>query len=291
MFENFLPGRKAMRLAEAEREHAIKIAPSFIDEVTAPQVFHEEIPSMIEDVSSIITKTHEEKLLSKNECIRSKKLKGSANDVFLVSLDNAGSAIFKPSSGERVTIEGSGYKRECAAYFVDRFFGINLVPPTVLREINGEIGSLQRFIVGARTGYERREDENYSAYSEEEMIRMRIFDYIISNNDRGGANYIVKNKRLYAIDHGLAFQTRIYGCDNLFFYMGKRVPEDILVRTKKLLTSEKLTGLFTAELSKYMEEQEVWGVMGRLDNLLNAFSQEPVLNREKIIGLRRYRTV
>ncbi len=59
--------------------------------------------------------------------------------------------VFKPADGENTDIKKETlidefYPRECAAYLVSEHFDLDVVPPTVIREINDEIGALQLFL-------------------------------------------------------------------------------------------------------------------------------------------------
>ncbi len=114
--------------------------------------------------------------------------------------------MFKPKHGEiqRFGIpDGTLYRREVASYVVDKFFGFSLVPPTVYKVIDNNEGSLQRFIPDACTG--GGVPSNELQQLDEEFTKMLLLDMIIWNSDRHGNNFLVKDKRLIAIDHGFAF--------------------------------------------------------------------------------------
>lgn len=232
----------------------------------------------------------EEKILTNNERKSSKELGGGCSKVFLVSLENDGSAIFKPEEGAYTVRgkNGTGFKRERAAYLVDRFFGINLVPPTVVREIDGNIGSVQRFIADARTGYQisYNEKRTHSAFRVEEIIRMRVFDYIISNSDRHDGNYLVKDGKLYAIDHGLSFFTESYGVGHLSNHEGKTIPEDIKRKVQELLNSEYLKSIFTELMTELLDKEEVAALMKRLEKFARTFSNNSIITLETLEALK-----
>ena len=54
------------------------------------------------------------------------------------------------------------YKHEVAAYELDKLLGLGMVPPTVERRIWRKWGSLQMWVNGAMTEWERKEDEEQS---------------------------------------------------------------------------------------------------------------------------------
>ncbi len=58
--------------------------------------------------------------------------------VYLVTFDNGLMAVFKPR------LEAAQW--EVAAYKLARWLGLSLIPPTIAREINGQIGSLQLYV-------------------------------------------------------------------------------------------------------------------------------------------------
>lgn len=88
--------------------------------------------------------------------------------------------------------------RERAAYLVGRELGVD-VPPTILDA--DEIGrySLQKFVSGAKAGWEKTGDAA-------DLDRVALLDSIIGNLDRHSDNWLVRRSgRVVAIDHGLAF--------------------------------------------------------------------------------------
>lgn len=124
------------------------------------------------------------------------------NASYEVEFDGVGRAVFKPKSGEvlcRKSISpGTHYVREAAAFRLDRVCGFNLVPLTVIRDVGGEIGSVQLWVV--IDGWD-------SDYSKVDVARMAAFDYIIGNTDRHFFNSRTqeseKRPRPSAIDNGL----------------------------------------------------------------------------------------
>ncbi len=80
---------------------------------------------------------------------------GNMNEVMLVTFRDSTKGVYKPKSGEDADLRamipvGTYYLRERAAYEVDKFFGLSLVPPTVIREegVSSGIGSIQKFEEG-----------------------------------------------------------------------------------------------------------------------------------------------
>lgn len=144
--------------------------------------------------------------------------------------------VFKPHDGENPHVQHEYHidrmdVREVLAYEISEHFGFDLVPPTVHREINGQVGSLQLFI--PQESYQTVEwVEKLSRQSHFDFARdsvdwelMAAFDYIIANTDRHARNVLVRYDRegervspvetdygaeLVAIDNGTSFSSQGY---------------------------------------------------------------------------------
>lgn len=102
------------------------------------------------------------------------------------------------------------YEHELAAYRLDRKMSLDLVPVTVLREIDGQRGSLQSWVEGAvdqeaASSYELelfRSDE-----TARQLARGKVFDALIGNSDRKPNDILrlVDRDRVFLIDHSKAF--------------------------------------------------------------------------------------
>ena len=134
-----------------------------------------------------------------NLCSWNKSFKVKIGDIY---------GIFKPKDGEREYLRpavtgGTYYKREYASYLINKFLGFNLIPATVIIEIDGNIGSLQEFIPNAKIAMKHKEKELEKFC--QEFINLFALDYIIYNSDRNWYNILVTENKLYAIDNGLSF--------------------------------------------------------------------------------------
>ena len=112
------------------------------------------------------------------------------NGVFFAGIENSGSGIFKPRSGEVPVAHGERAGREVAAYIVDQELGNNNVPETVMKThpIHGE-GSVQQWIPGPTGGRMSLEDRK--------AIRCELttLDLVIGNPDRHNDNLLKGGKR------------------------------------------------------------------------------------------------
>ena len=173
------------------------------------------------------------------------ELHGTANAASLVSfksdLESTVYGIFKPVGGEnqeRKMEMGYGtdkalYPHEKAAYLVSRHFGLDLVPPTTIREIDGQPGSVQlllspdqyltlpQFLRDRTTGDPVEAWLDYIGVNMD-TDAMALLDYIIAGPDRHMRNLMIQggtdipdddlheNLNLAAIDNGLSFNTRAF---------------------------------------------------------------------------------
>jgi len=229
-----------------------------------------------------LTKKDEEVVLEKREKTSTKKLGGGANETVFVELKDDGSAIFKPKAGEYALLRtevkaGTYYKRERAAYLVDQFLGFDLVPPTVIRKIDGKEGSLQEFIPNAPVA--SRCDE--SQWNKEELKKLWVFDYIIYNSDRHGSNLLIKDEKVYAIDNGLSF-----GKDSLGLFGGfsnEPIGDGVAEKIKMFLSWKQGRQALRNLLCELIEEKEADACLHRIEKVGKMTKGEAVnvVNREK----------
>ncbi len=129
------------------------------------------------------------------------------NSVYLVTLQDGTRAVFKPEKQDRNT----EYLAEIAAYEISDTFGFDLVPPTVERNVFGEVGSLQLFIERAKDGYLAE-----LTISDEDYHKNIVFDYLLAEYDRHPGNILIDPElNLFLIDHGFSFISRLAEEDDL----------------------------------------------------------------------------
>lgn len=215
----------------------------------------------IDDEKGPYARTPEEITLESRGEKKKRKLRGDrANEVSIVALKDDGSGIFKPEKGEapgfRRAIEaGTYYKRERAAYLVDKLLDFGLVPPTVIRDIDGDIGSFQQFIPGAKAGWEVDSKELQSPELRPELVKLWIFDHIIFNSDRHDGNFLVKESQVAAIDHGLAFgNSRLLTYEN---YVGEPIPQEVIDKINNFLERQDLQDILRDLLLELLSQDEV----------------------------------
>ena len=102
------------------------------------------------------------------------------------------------------------WQTEVAGYLLDRMIGLEMVPATVKRRINGKIGSIQWFVEGMIPESERLAKKlnapDLEAWNEQ-VYKVRLFDELISNADRHLKNIQVSQDfNIRLIDHSRTFR-------------------------------------------------------------------------------------
>jgi hypothetical protein len=123
--------------------------------------------------------------------------------------------IFKTSFQ---TIEGAElnfrdcYKFNIAAYELAKLLEFNMVPPTVLRKVEGEEASVSWWIDGAMMDLDRIKEKIQPPdinHWNEQINLMHIFDQLVYNTDRNQGNILIcKDWRVWFIDYTRAFRER-----------------------------------------------------------------------------------
>lgn len=100
------------------------------------------------------------------------------------------------------------YQSEIAAYELDKFLGLGMVPPTVERKIEGDVGSAQLWVENVKRWDAKNPvqgpDQRASAL---QSVRLKMFDELIGNIDRNQGNLLYDVEFHYVlIDHSRAFR-------------------------------------------------------------------------------------
>jgi hypothetical protein len=97
---------------------------------------------------------------------------------------------------------------ETAAYELDKILGLDMVPPTVDRVIEGRQGSLQLWINGCKDFKQLEGQMPATSDWNHQIARMNLFDALIGNPGRPATNVLVDpNWEIILIDHLLAFSS------------------------------------------------------------------------------------
>jgi len=100
-------------------------------------------------------------------------------------------------------LPGTEWKRERLVYLVSSLLGLYVVPPTVIRKVDDDVGSAQVFIPSAPTW--KASGLTYEDVRVEEWQRLALLDWLCCNTDRHASNWLVTGRKFWAIDNGLCF--------------------------------------------------------------------------------------
>lgn len=101
------------------------------------------------------------------------------------------------------------YEAEIVAYELDKLLTLDMVPPTVERQIQGTKGSAQQWVEGVVDATDPTVPEGKDRiHWESDLLRMTMFDMLIGNRARVPTNMLRDGAwNLILIDHSRAFGT------------------------------------------------------------------------------------
>ena len=73
------------------------------------------------------------------------------------------------------------FEAEVAAYQLDRILGLHMVPPTVVRSIQGQEGSLQLWVTGVKFFRDTSADAPQTQEWDQQLVSCQLFDNLIAN--------------------------------------------------------------------------------------------------------------
>ena len=98
------------------------------------------------------------------------------------------------------------YKSELAAYQLDKRLALNMVPPAVERELDGEIGAAVMWVTPTTSVKQMGGTLPAGRVPGHQVRKMQTFDNFIGNPDRNAGNILVDAaNNLILIDHSRAF--------------------------------------------------------------------------------------
>ncbi|MFA6548170.1 MAG: hypothetical protein WCT11_04530 [Candidatus Magasanikbacteria bacterium] len=217
-FENFL--------REGEKEELLTIRTRKDADLTTAENCELEIKRLEQEVETIDDNDIDEKYKKfteisdrQTQAFRSRVLNSEVRKIGL-SGDDKAEAVFKPADGEpHIMVKGSdigtltnhiprGHLREWLAGVVAKAIGAErVVPPTVIRKIDGRVGSVQAWVKEGRMAVEHFNWQTEANQGDLQLIA--TLDFVLENSDRHHGNFLEdENGRLVAIDHGAIFPTR-----------------------------------------------------------------------------------
>jgi hypothetical protein len=190
-------------------------------------------------------------------------------------------AIWKPLEGLH-----NGYcenwRWEIAAYKLDKYLDLNMIPPTVERRFKKIRGSLQLWVDSKMSL--REKDAKATAVPQNDvqnwnrmMSLQRAFDNLIANEDRHQGNFLITGDwRIILIDHSRSFRTSDQFTENLIFTENMRDGNLMMRQLPKTFVDRIKTLDFEAindAAGSYLTEEEIQAVLKRRDLILNEIDE------------------
>jgi len=218
------------------------------------------------------------------------KTREAVTEPWVLTLEKEGitrQAIWKNPEGRlRGFLEN--WKWEIAAYRLDKYLGLQMVPPTVEKRFRGNRGSCQLWIENVKSLKDIEEEKiqkpSYKIYPFNQALYLqRAFDNLIANEDRHLNQFLITDDwRMILIDHSRTFRTSGKFVKSLIydekFKEGPRLmsslPRDLYEKMKSLTTE-----IIRDVVGEYLTDKEIEATLVRRDLIV-----QWVENRIKQMG-------
>lgn len=207
------------------------------------------------------------------------KTRNAVTEPWKLTLEKDGitrNALWKDIQGEKGGFIES-WKYEIAAYRLDKFLGLNMVPPTVEKKFKGKSGSCQLWVesqMDVRTKIQNKipVPSGKAKSFERAGYIQQAFDNLIGNIDRHMGNVLItEDWRAILIDHSRAFRTEgQYNRQLLFRDLSE--DQDFIMKELPLALVEKIKvldfDLIKQIVGEYLTKEEIKEMIGRRDLLI-----------------------
>lgn len=186
-------------------------------------------------------------------------------------------AIWKDPEG-RLKGYFENWKWEIAAYRLDKYLGLHMVPPTVEKRFREERGSCQKMVdywISLKTKYDKKiKIPNIKIYYwNRALFLQRAFDNLIANEDRHQNQYLItEDWRMILIDHSRSFRTSRKFTKKLIYdekyKEGPRLMKELpraFVEKLKSLNFQIIKDI----VEDYLTEKEINAVLTRKDLIID----------------------
>jgi hypothetical protein len=234
-----------------------------------------------------------EDFLATAEIVDSKQMigPGSVTSPWVLTLKKGGvthRALWKNAQGRQGGF-WEGWNYEIAAYRLDKYLGLGMVPPTVERRFREEKGSCQLWIDGCMMLREREEKKikmppikvfswNRATYLQ------RFWDNLIANEDRHTNQIMITpDWRMILIDHSRSFRTSPKFTKSLIYTARHREGPKLMSELPRAVVA-KVTALDFATIRSvvgdYLSDDEINAVLARRDLILAEIAKLIKVNGE-----------
>lgn len=156
------------------------------------------------------------------------------------------------------------YRTEIAAYELDKLLKMDMVPPSVEREVQGTPGAAQQWVenIVDATGPEPA-DAKSRAHWDAQLVRMAMFDNLIGNRERNKRNMLRDDLwNLILIDHSRAF-----GLGTELRHKLPRVDDEYWAKIEALTRSQ-----LDAALRDWLDASEIDAILARREAMKAAIN-------------------
>jgi len=159
------------------------------------------------------------------------------------------------------------YKSEIAAYELDKLLGLGMVPPTVEKQVEGDLGAAVMWVsptksfkelggVPGQKGVQGPPPVKMGTWTIQ-ITRAKMFDDLIGNTDPNLGNWLVDPAwNLILIDH-----TRAFMSNNLYHQL-VQVDTELWDKMKALDEAS-----LTATVGHWLDKREIKGILERRDKM------------------------
>jgi len=199
------------------------------------------------------------------------RMPNSSNATMLAHVTHEGAAhaaIYKPLRGERPLwdFEPGLHRREVAMYRLSKALGLDVIPPTVLRDGPLGEGSFQWFVAADnRYHYFTILEEFPDAH--EQLRHMAALDVLANNTDRKSGHVLVipghengdaiAEPTVWGIDNGLCFSAEFKLRTVIWDFADEPLPECVIEGANRLLRAVPL------DVAALLSDDEVEAIQGR----------------------------
>jgi hypothetical protein len=188
----------------------------------------------------------------------------------------------KTSRGDRKAFLDS-WKWEIAAYRLDKYLGLNMIPPIVMKRFRGDKGSCS-LDYGNTITLRQKKAQDLKPSSSAQVASLnrvtylqRAFDNLIANSDRNEGDVLyTKDWRMILIDHSRAFYTsKKYTKKLLFDENSKPAPKPMRRLPRAFVEKLKSlnSGTIKEVVGEYLTEKEIECVLIRKDLIIENLNE------------------
>lgn len=206
-------------------------------------------------------------LLEQGEIEITHRLVDASNATLLGVIEDLGKVIYKPIAGERPLWDfphGSLADREVAAYKLNRYLGLDLIPETVIRDGPFGPGMVQRWI----DVDEQMDLISYAQGKDPQLRLLALYDAIVNNTDRKFGHILIDpHGKLFGCDHGVTFHEE----DKLRTVLWQFAADEFMSDEVNLLErASRDRSKISEMLRSHLTEEEIEAIFVRIDRLTEA---------------------